>query len=125
MNGYEKVMEPNKCKKDIAYCLNYLLHENDCNFIAINAACEQTTLGQRRSGRSLIKQDEFIRYFLEKKTFLSEITFFLFVYYCIIVLLLYHILYINLLTSVNAFLEIILLLGNDLLICDTFYIFSE
>ncbi len=56
-NGYEKVLDPGMSRKDVCYWLNAKVPNP---FVAINAAVEASTLGERISD-GLLPQDELVR----------------------------------------------------------------
>lgn len=60
VNGYETILDDKTSKCDIAYHLNKIL-ENDKknNYIAINCAVEESTIGAREN--NLLDQDKFVR----------------------------------------------------------------
>ena len=63
LNGYEALF--NRMKPDVAYWLNETLaNENKQDFFCINAACEESTLADRRG--SMLKQDIFVRDHLQE-----------------------------------------------------------
>lgn len=62
VNGYERILVPPKSVPDVAHCLNIELSKNKwLDFVAVNAAVEESTLGSRQSGKRLLPHDEFIR----------------------------------------------------------------
>lgn len=62
INGYEHVLRPPRSTPDVAYWLNRLLVERGLgeSLCAINTAIEESTLGLRDRGRTLLPQDEFV-----------------------------------------------------------------
>ena len=61
-NGYERILSPPFSIQDVCYWLNFLLENNSLgrNFVALNCAVEESTLGARSCAR-LLPQDKFIR----------------------------------------------------------------
>lgn len=66
-NGLEEVLQPPRCKQDIAYWINKLIadqegegYENLKPFVAVNGAVEESTVGRRACGR-MLSQDTVIR----------------------------------------------------------------
>ena len=59
-NGYEDILEPADCVPDVAYWMNYELFHLDkpTNYVCINAAVEESTIGGRRD---LLSHDKFVR----------------------------------------------------------------
>lgn len=58
-NGYEVILEPPRSRPDIAYFLNKEFETRGIEYVCINGAVEESTLGSRAS--SLKPQDEFVR----------------------------------------------------------------
>ena len=61
LNGYEKVLSPPISFPDICHLLNEQLLATRINAVCINAAVEESTLGSRQSGSSLLPQDAFVQ----------------------------------------------------------------
>ena len=61
LNGYEKVLSPPISLPDICHLLNKQLLGTQVNAVCINAAVEESTLGSRCSGSSLLPQDAFVQ----------------------------------------------------------------
>ena len=59
-NGYERWLTPPNSSPDIAYYLNRHFSSSQAPAVAVNCAIEESTLGQRASGR-LLPHDVFIR----------------------------------------------------------------
>lgn len=47
VNGYESILSPPKCIPDVAYHMNRLVVDSQLDMIVINAAVEESTLGER------------------------------------------------------------------------------
>mmetsp|Transcript_15554 Transcript_15554/g.25920 ORF Transcript_15554/g.25920 Transcript_15554/m.25920 type:complete len:192 (-) Transcript_15554:635-1210(-) len=66
LNGYEKILEPPKSRRDVAYWMNKKLAESKetadgtGSMAVINCAIEESTIGTRSCG-NLLPQDRFIR----------------------------------------------------------------
>eukprot|EP00996_Jenningsia_fusiforme_P001762 NODE_2624_length_1154_cov_67.771041_g2402_i0.p1 GENE.NODE_2624_length_1154_cov_67.771041_g2402_i0~~NODE_2624_length_1154_cov_67.771041_g2402_i0.p1 ORF type:complete len:348 (-),score=62.02 NODE_2624_length_1154_cov_67.771041_g2402_i0:109-1032(-) len=58
-NGFEQILRPARCVKDVCYWTNHYLAAAGSPYACINAAVEESTLGERKS--RLLAHDEFIR----------------------------------------------------------------
>ncbi len=60
-NGYENFLDPDKSVPDVCYHLNRLLVDSE--YVAVNCAIEESTLGQRAKSR-LMEQDRIVKDYL-------------------------------------------------------------
>jgi len=60
VNGYERIISPPKSVMDISYHLNSVLIENESNYVCVNCAVEESTIGMREGG-NLLEQDVIVR----------------------------------------------------------------
>lgn len=62
LNGYERILRPPQSTADVTYWINYGLETCGLggDFCAINTAIEESTLGLRNRGKTLLPQDAFV-----------------------------------------------------------------
>lgn len=61
VRGYDRVLEPPLMARDVCYFVNTELAARGLDHACINAAMEETKLGDRRRGRHLLPADEVVR----------------------------------------------------------------
>lgn len=61
VNGYEHILSPPRSVPDVAHHVNAYCAQHSLPYAALNAAVEESSVGQRDGGATLLPQDDFLR----------------------------------------------------------------